>query len=201
MTDSEIGRYAIVNGDSLEIMKNWDKGIVDSVITDPPYVGLGFTPENYFERLGPFAEQMLRFVGESGRLAISQPFNRLKQTAEMFGSGTVVQIEDAFEDRRGEHAFFVLRNPIPERSFDSENWSDMPGTLHPNPRDVNKMAGLIKVMSNPGDTILDPFCGSAAIGLASVLLGRDFIGIELLEDRAEDAENRLLSIGATRLEI
>ena len=63
------------------------------------------------------------------------------------------------------------------------------------------MAVVVKMMTKPGDTVLDPFCGSAAIGLAAVLLGRDFIGVELGEERAEDAENRLQALGASRLEI
>lgn len=198
---NKLGQYAVFCGNSLELMREWPESFVDCVVTDPPYVGMGFTPENYLEMMAPFSEQMLRLVGDSGRLAISQPFGRLKQTTEMFGSPAIVQIEDAFEDGRGEHAYFVLRNSIPDRNFEIEDLGEMPKTMHPNPRNVNKMAALIKVMSNPGDTILDPFCGSAAIGLASVLLDRNFIGIELIEDRAVDADARLREVGAGRLEI
>lgn len=58
------------------------------------------------------------------------------------------------------------------------------------------MASLIKMMSNLGDTILDPFCGSGAIGLAAVLLGRNYVGVELNAARVEDARQRFLAVGS-----
>ncbi len=45
--------------------------------------------------------------------------------------------------------------------------------------------------SRPGDTILDPFCGSGTTGAVAVELGRNFVGIELNPDYASLAEARI----------
>jgi DNA modification methylase len=37
---------------------------------------------------------------------------------------------------------------------------------------------IILACTNPGDTVLDPFCGTGSTGVACINTGRDFIGIE-----------------------
>ena len=185
-------------GNSLQLMKELPEAAVDCVITDPPYSGFGLTQENFADVMRPFVAGILRCVGSGQRVAISQPKPRLVDLARMMAANRAIEIPDAFEDERDESAFFVYKNPIHEEVPDGENWSGFAATTHPNPRDVNKMAVLVKMMSNPGDTILDPFCGSGAIGLASVMLGRNFIGMELMEARAEDAAKRLELLGSSR---
>ena len=115
----------------------------------------------------------------------------------------VLTIADGFADKRGAPAHFLLIKPRTERSQSAENWSDdiVPKTIHPNERAINKMAVVVKAMSRKGDTVLDPFCGSGAIGVACVLLGRKYIGIELMEERAEDARERLAAAAGRYLEI
>ena len=43
----------------------------------------------------------------------------------------------------------------------------------------------------PGDTILDPFCGSGTVGVVALRYHRDFVGIELNPEYAEMAERRI----------
>jgi DNA modification methylase len=45
--------------------------------------------------------------------------------------------------------------------------------------------------SAPGDFILDPFFGSGTVGQVCLDLGRDFVGVELKEEYAELAYERL----------
>lgn len=47
---------------------------------------------------------------------------------------------------------------------------------------------LLQTHSAKGDTVLDPFCGTGAMGVAALLLGRDFIGVEYNGDRARGAQ-------------
>ena len=43
------------------------------------------------------------------------------------------------------------------------------------------MACLVEILSmyvHPGDRVLDPFCGTGSCGVASLLYGTEFVGIE-----------------------
>jgi site-specific DNA-methyltransferase (adenine-specific) len=50
---------------------------------------------------------------------------------------------------------------------------------------------IIKISSNPGDLVLDPFAGSASTLIVSKKLGRHWIGFELSKKYADKAECRL----------
>jgi site-specific DNA-methyltransferase (adenine-specific) len=49
---------------------------------------------------------------------------------------------------------------------------------HPCPKPLVWMKWLVERASLPGQTVLDPFMGSGTTGVACILLGRKFIGIE-----------------------
>ena len=51
--------------------------------------------------------------------------------------------------------------------------------LHPWQQDLDYAVYGIKSLSDPGDTVLDPFMGSGTTGEACQQLGRNFIGIEI----------------------
>jgi hypothetical protein len=63
--------------------------------------------------------------------------------------------------------------------------------LHPNESPVSLMLKLVELCSNPGDTILDPFAGSASLGVACMRLGRNYIGIEVVPEWAALCRERL----------
>lgn len=50
---------------------------------------------------------------------------------------------------------------------------------HPCPVPVDLMERIIKFISNPGDTIVDPFMGSGTTGIACLNTGRNFVGFEI----------------------
>ena len=50
---------------------------------------------------------------------------------------------------------------------------------HPTQKPLALLTRCIEAASQPGDLILDPFCGSGTTGVAAVQLGRRFVGIEL----------------------
>jgi site-specific DNA-methyltransferase (adenine-specific) len=67
---------------------------------------------------------------------------------------------------------------------------------HPTQKPVKLISHFIKLLSNKGDLIVDPFMGSGTTGVVSKSLGRDFIGIELEKEyfniatqRIEDLDN------------
>lgn len=64
-----------------------------------------------------------------------------------------------------------------------------------NPRSTVKPVDLMlywhQLLARPGQLVLDPFCGSGTTGMASVLHGCSFLGIELDENCARAAEDRI----------
>jgi len=53
------------------------------------------------------------------------------------------------------------------------------------------MRWLVRLVTPPGGTVLDPFCGSGTTGAACVLEGFDFIGIEQDAEYVEIARKRI----------
>lgn len=69
--------------------------------------------------------------------------------------------------------------------------------LHPTEKPRRLMSELVKDFTQPGQTILDPFTGSGTTGVAAVMAGRSFVGIERDEQhfqlacrRIEDAQRQ-----------
>lgn len=62
---------------------------------------------------------------------------------------------------------------------------------HPTVYPLPMIERIIKMSSNPGDTILDPFVGSGTTLVAAKKLGRNAIGLELDEKYASEIEQRL----------
>lgn len=49
---------------------------------------------------------------------------------------------------------------------------------HPNEKPLDLCLKLVAQATDRGDTVFDPFCGSAAIGEACLLLGRHYVGLD-----------------------
>lgn len=63
--------------------------------------------------------------------------------------------------------------------------------IHPTVKPIALMRYLVRLVTPPGGTILDPFVGSGTTGIAAGLEGFDFIGMELSEEYAEIAKARI----------
>ena len=66
---------------------------------------------------------------------------------------------------------------------------------HPTQKPVKVMERLVKIASNPGDVVLDPFMGVGSTGVAAVGLDRKFIGMELDEAYFNAAKYRIGNTG------
>lgn len=63
--------------------------------------------------------------------------------------------------------------------------------FHPTVKPIKLMEYLIKLVTPPNGTVLDPFMGSGSTGVAAKNLGFKFIGIELNEEYFEIAKRRV----------
>jgi site-specific DNA-methyltransferase (adenine-specific) len=79
----------------------------------------------------------------------------------------------------GSHGVFIV------------NKSGDPRTGHQTQKPVALMERLVRLFSDPGELILDPFAGSGTTGVAAIRLGRRFLGWELDARYVEVARKRL----------
>jgi DNA modification methylase len=73
-------------------------------------------------------------------------------------------------------------------------WAEMEApkqNFHPTVKPTQLMRYLVKLVTPPGGTVLDPFTGSGSTGKAAILEGFRFIGCELTEDYIPIIEGRL----------
>jgi DNA modification methylase len=73
-------------------------------------------------------------------------------------------------------------------------WGPFPDALvteHSAEWPVSLSAQAIRVWTDPGDLVCDPFCGSGTTGVACVNLGRRFVGLEQDAGYCEMARRRI----------
>ncbi len=62
---------------------------------------------------------------------------------------------------------------------------------HPTVKPLQLIRKYVRICSHPGQTILDPYCGSGTTGIACVQEGRGFIGVEIDPAHYETALRRV----------
>lgn len=65
------------------------------------------------------------------------------------------------------------------------------GNTHPTVKPLDLMRYLVRLITPPEETVLDPFAGSGSTLIAAGLEGRDFVGIELNSDHVRIIQARL----------
>ena len=71
-------------------------------------------------------------------------------------------------------------------------------TGYPTQKPLALLKRIIEASSNPGDVVLDPFCGSGTALVAAQALGRQWIGIDSNRDACTIAAGRLSTMFETR---
>jgi site-specific DNA-methyltransferase (adenine-specific) len=71
------------------------------------------------------------------------------------------------------------------------NKADRNGSRHPTIKSQMLMEWLVRLVTPPGGTVLDPFAGSGSTGLAACSQGFRSILVELEAEYIEDCRKRL----------
>lgn len=87
---------------------------------------------------------------------------------------------DNFKTYTERHPVSILKFNTPSKKF------------HPTEKPIELLEYLVKTYTNEGDVILDNCMGSGTTGVASLNLGRKFIGIEKEKEYFDVACNRIL---------
>ncbi len=64
-------------------------------------------------------------------------------------------------------------------------------TGYPTQKPILLLERIIKLVTNPGDLVVDPFCGSGTTLIAAFLTGRNAVGIDISNEAVELARKRL----------
>jgi DNA modification methylase len=65
---------------------------------------------------------------------------------------------------------------------------------HPTQKPVALMEFFIRILSNEGELVLDPFMGSGSTGVAAIKNNRNFFGVEIDENYYQIAERRIKEV-------
>lgn len=65
---------------------------------------------------------------------------------------------------------------------------------HPTQKPLDLLKRIILSSTNKGDVVLDPFAGSSTTGIASVMHGRKFVGIDMEKDYLELSKKRFFDL-------
>lgn len=99
-----------------------------------------------------------------------RPGNRCEGIAIMHGAHTKKRWGG-----KGTHAFWETLEDSPRFVAMPENRK---ATQHPTAKPLLLCMQLVELFSEPDELIFDPFCGTGNVGIACMLLGRRFIGLD-----------------------
>jgi DNA modification methylase len=106
--------------------------------------------------------------------------------------------------RSYEVVLVVAKKGVPMRWFDTSNRIEnilrhikkavRNENTHPAEKPVALAQHFIGLHTEPGDTVLDPFCGCGSTGVGAIKMERNFVGIEIHPAYADEARKRLGSV-------
>jgi len=190
----------LFNDDFRNVLPQLENGISPLVFTDPPY------GKDFISLYGDLAELAVPLLSDGGSVmayaghyAMFSILNRMREHLRFWwllaikhtGGARRFQGKDVrihwkpvvwfVKGTRGTNDFvddLVVSTP-PDKEL--QEWE----------QSTTEAEYYIKILSNPGDWIVDPMMGSGTTGVAALKLGRRFIGIEIDEQRFTVAHNRI----------
>jgi site-specific DNA-methyltransferase (adenine-specific) len=193
-------RNAIINGDCLSVLPQFESASVDFILTDPPYIAAYRSRDNQTLRnddnaawLAPSFAAIYRVLKNDacaisfyGWPKVDLFFAAWKQAGFRIAGHMVFRkryaSKTAFLQYRHEAAYLLIKGnpsfpaaPLP----DVMHWTYTGNKHHPTQKSIHILKPLIEAFTKHGQLVLDPFAGSGSTCVAAQRTGRDYIGIEL----------------------
>jgi DNA modification methylase len=105
-------------------------------------------------------------------------FNFSAKTEKGFAPSNVLQVEDI----EGISSIFLVSKPSKAERENND---------HPTVKPVELLRHLIRLSTQEGAIVLDPFIGSGSTAVAAILENRNFIGFEINEQYVQIAKTRI----------
>jgi DNA modification methylase len=204
----------LINGDCLDVLRRLPAGTVDAVITDPPYGmrynvdGTRYTGGHRRKSDGTIARARRRWskpVAGDDRPFDPSPWLNFARVVLWGGNHFAGRLP------RGTTLVWIKRNEPAFGSFlsdaeiawvkgghgvychkDTSMYAVATARIHPCQKPVGLMRWCIRRLKlRPRSTILDPYMGSGTTGVAAVIEGFNFIGVEIDPEHFAVARERI----------
>jgi site-specific DNA-methyltransferase (adenine-specific) len=190
-----IGNATLYRADCFDVLPSLAE--IDAVVTDPPY-GIGFTyrtyddaPEKYDDLMTRLVPELVRVTNDGPCFVWQSPLTA-DQWHRYFPIGYRIIAACKLYPARGKVSPCVSWDPVIFWSGRSLLRDELPRDWHlvdlglrdgyrgDNPVPAPKALPVVRYFCDSirAQTILDPFMGSGTTGVAAVLAGKRFIGIE-----------------------
>jgi DNA modification methylase len=194
----------------LNTMAKFSNKSITMLITDPPFnANYGFDNDNLpTEEFYSFCES---WILEAERISISQtyivdpkyalPFYRIPDKTNYHHTYTVFK-NNGMRGMKGGFAnttsviVYHQGNVNKVKEFPNDLWTipTIPQNVkHPTPKPVKLYDIIILKFTNENDIVYDPFAGSGTIGISAMKFNRKFIGSEINQNFANEANQRIFN--------
>ena len=206
--------YELRVGDLREVWDDLPDGSIDAVVTDPPYNEEGVPLYGDLARLvarvlkpGRLAavycghvhlDEELRLLEEGGLSYVWHGVNVLP--------GRHTKIRSRMVNGRHRSVVLFSAGPYePRRWLQDTFFAEGRGgpetrPLHPWQQALEPVVHWVKMVSDPGEVVFDPCCGSGTTAVAAVGAGRRFVGGDIEAGNVATAKERLEGGGAAATE-
>lgn len=191
---------SILHGDFIEVCSAIPDDSVDLIFTDPPYDDASVW---MYEPLAEIAARVLKPGGSlityAGHHALPNVLNlmtphlRFWWTLALHHNGMAARLPGKWVFVHWKPMLWFVKEGRRDNEFVADYIeSHQPDKiLHEWQQDMSEASYYIEHLTDPGDHILDPFCGSGTTCLAALSLGRRATGIEKDEARMQLAKGRI----------
>jgi len=210
----KIEKNKVIQGDCIEVMKDFPNNSIDLIITDPPYgdnVAYGWNNKTIKNNENPLINcqalvECYRVLKRNRTLYLFTNWKHYPFLTEFILRYTKFKIRHliiwkkhnfglGWAFRHQYEMILVLEKGKPK--YNSTKFSDVQTSKpihhnkinHPHEKPVDLLIKMILHSSKMKDLVLDPFSGSGSTGKACRITNRRWIGIELDEKWAELARD------------
>lgn len=200
-------RIQIFEGDFREACKNIKDESVDAVICDPPYLKKFL---HLWEPLGEVSKRVLKpggyLITYTGVMFLKETMDALSKNLTYFWEIAVLHTlapmaysANAANWHKDVLLFYKPPYRKPCRPFQDVIKSPAPEkNLHPWQQPENDLRELVDILTNPGDLVLDPFCGSGTIAFLCQKMERRCIAIDIDPKCVQVTKGRLVESESSR---